>query len=350
MGECRRGEGSGISRQFRKTNRKLEDFEMTTRCRVYTVSLKTGISRTKEFEKKRLASFAINCGTRCGHGCLYCSTSVILRMHRSFKEVGESPFATGYAIVDPDTPDRVAQDARRIRRRGLIQLSTTVDAWAPEAQQHALGRHCLEAVLAEPGWTVRILTKNAAVAKDFDLIRQHRDRVLIGLSMTATPDRRNPVSVIEPHASPLTDRMAVMKEAHDQGLRTYAMFCPLLPGIASDPRQIRDLVRFAVGCGAEEIFVEPVNPRGPGLRRTQEALERAGYPNEAAAIERIRRRREHSEYVAELVAAVQSAVREVYEITRLRFLLYSSGLTPEDAARIRRDDAGVVWLGRDREK
>jgi hypothetical protein len=48
----------------------------------------------------------------------------------------------------------------------------------------------------------------------------------------------------------------------------------------------------------------------------------------------------------ELIAAVQSAVREVYEIGKLRFLLYSSGLMPEDAARIRRDDAGVVWLGR----
>jgi len=350
MGEHRRGEGNGLSHRFRKTNRKLEDFKMMTRCKVYTASLKTGISRTKEFEKKMLASHCINCGTRCGHGCLYCSTCVILRMHWSFKEVGESPFATGYAIVDPDTPDRVAQDARRIRSRGLVQISTTVDAWAPEAQQYDLGRRCLEAVLAEPGWTVRILTKNAAVAKDFDLIRRHRDRILVGLSITATPDRRDLVSVIEPYASPLTDRMEVMKEAHDQGLRTYAMFCPLLPGIASDARQIRELVRSAVDCGAEEIFVEPVNPRGPGLRRTQEALERAGYANEAAAIERIRRRREHSEYVVELVAAVQSAVREVYEITRLRFLLYSSGLTPEDAARIRRDDAGVVWLGRDKGK
>jgi DNA repair photolyase len=154
------------------------------------------------------------------------------------------------------------------------------------------------------------------------------------------------MAIIEPYASPITDRMAALKKAHDRKLRTYAMFCPLLPGIASTPRQIRELVRFAVACGAEEIFVEPVNPRGPGLRRTQEALERAGYSREAAAIERIRHRRRHSNYIVELIAAVQSAVREVYEIGKLRFLLYSSGLMPEDAARIRRDDAGVVWLGR----
>ena len=76
-----------------------------------------------------------------------------------------------------------------LRRRGLVQICTTVDAWSPEAQQHHLGRRCLEAILAEPGWTVRILTKNAAVSEDFDLIKKHRDRVLVGLSLTATPDR-----------------------------------------------------------------------------------------------------------------------------------------------------------------
>ena len=320
---------------------------MPKSTKVYTVALASGINRTKEFEKKMLASFCINCGTKCGHGCLYWSTSAMLRMHRSFTEVGENPFATGFAIVDPETPARVARDARRIRRRGLIQLCTTVDAWAPEAQQYDLGRRCLEAVLSEPGWTVRILTKNAAVAKDFDLIARHRDRVLVGLSITAAPDRSGLMSVVEPHASPIADRMAALKEAHDRGLRTYAMFCPLLPGIASDPRQIRELVQFAVDCGAEEIFAEPVNPRGPGLRLTQEALENHGYSAEAAAIERIRHRHQCSRYIVELVAAVQSAVREFYDIRKLRFLLYSSGLTPEDAALVRRDDAGVVWLGKE---
>ena len=35
----------------------------------YETTLTTGISRTKEFERKGLASFAINVSTKCGHGC-----------------------------------------------------------------------------------------------------------------------------------------------------------------------------------------------------------------------------------------------------------------------------------------
>jgi len=258
---------------------------------VYETTMKGGITRTKEFERKKLAAFAVNVGTKCGHGCHYCSSGALLRMHPSFAEAGASPFVGGYAIVDPDTPERVARDAKRIRNRGMVQLCTTVDAWSPEAQEHDLGRRCLEAILAEPGWTVRILTKNAAVANEFDLIQKHADRVLVGLSLTGNADKADVLSVIEPHASPIAERMAVLEKAHRLGLRTYGMLCPLLPGISDTPQQIEALIRFVVKCGAEEIFVEPVNARANCLSLTQESLEEAGYLAEAKAVESIRTRK-----------------------------------------------------------
>ncbi len=315
--------------------------------RVYEITLKSGITRTKEFEKKKLASFAVNVGTKCGHGCLYCSTGSMLRMHRSFVEAGEDPFGNGYAIVDRSTPRRVAADARRLKRRGTVQLCTIVDAWSPEAQEHELGRRCLQAILSQPGWNVRILTKNAAVRRDFDLIERYRDRVLVGLSITATLAKNDVISIVEPNASSIPERMSALSEAAGRGLRTYAMFCPLLPGIADSPGQIDELVRFASSCRVEEVFVEPVNARGPGLRRCEGALALWGYDVEARAVGRIRRRAHWSPYVVDLLRSVQRSVRRLSDLEKLRFLLYPSGLLPGDRERIRRDDAGVIWLGRD---
>ncbi len=59
--------------------------------KIYEYPLKTGISRTPEFERKKLATHAVNVGTKCGHGCTYCSTGSLLRMHPSFKALGLSP-------------------------------------------------------------------------------------------------------------------------------------------------------------------------------------------------------------------------------------------------------------------
>lgn len=314
--------------------------------KTYQTTLKSGITRTKEFEKKGLAQFSINVGTRCGHQCLYCSTPSLLRMHNSFKQVGKSPFADGYAIVDPQTPERVKRDAKRIKKRGMIQLCTTVDAWAPEAKEHDLGRKCLEAILSEPGWTVRILTKNAAVLEDFDLIEKYKDRILVGVSITTTPDKSNVISIIEPYASSIQERMIVLREAYARGFRTYAMFCPLLPGIADFPQEIDRLIRFASEVEAEEVFVEPVNPRGQGLKLMQEVLKSKGYHFEAAHIESVRSMENWSWYVTRLIKNVQDVVRRLYDIRKLRFLLYPSRLTTQDLSRIKKDDKGVVWLGK----
>jgi len=314
------------------------------KTRIHTYPLKTGITRTKEFEKKGLATHAVNVGTKCGHGCLYCSTRTLLRMHKSFGACGEKPFDSGYAIVDPTIPERVAIDAKRIRHGGMIQLCTTTDAWSPEAHEHRLGKQCLEAILNKSQCDVRILTKNASVKEDFDLIKQFRDRVMVGLSITGTPEKSKVIKIIEPNASDIEERMSAMRMATAMGIRTYAMLCPLLPGIADSTEQIDQLVQFAVECNAEEIYAEPVNPRGPGLRLCQEALELWGNDSEAQAIKGIRKREAWSRYVAELVKSVQRSVRKYSKISKLRFLLYPKGLAESDLNEISKDDEGIVWL------
>ena len=225
------------------------------------------------------------------------------------------------------------------------QLCTTVDAWAPEAQEYHLGRRCLEAILAEPDWTVRVLTKNAAVRRDYDLIRKHRDRVMVGVSLTTVPSREAQISVVEQNASKITERLVALQEAHQLGLRTYGMLCPLLPGIANDYETISELVASCLGFGAEEIFVEPVNPRGPGLKLTQEALLAGGFEEEAAAAGRIRSWDNWSQYCTRLISTVQQSMAEQGALEKLRFLLYPDHLTDADLGRIRRNDAGIKWLG-----
>jgi DNA repair photolyase len=311
----------------------------------FVTTLKTGIQSSPEFARKGLAQFAVNVGTKCGHDCRYCSSGQQLRMHSSFSKAGQSPFGFGYAIVDPDTPIRVARDASRLRHRGLVQLCTTVDAWAPEAQDHRLGRRCLEAILAQPGWTVRVLTKNAAVQEDYDLIAKHRDRVLVGLSLTAPAAKEAQLRAVEQHASTISERLAALKKAHERGLRTYGMLCPLLPGMADDSNSVSELVQACLDAGAEEIFVEPVNPRASGLRLTGEALLAAGFVSESRAVGQIRSWNRWSHYCASLIDTVQEVMSNKGALDKLRFLLYPGRLAEDDLARIRGNDAGIKWLG-----
>lgn len=312
---------------------------------VYEYQMKTHIQRSEEFDKKGLATHGVNVGLKCGHACTYCSTGAIVRTHAFFKSIPESAFDNGYAVVDPAIIDRVEAAVKRRQAGGTIQLCTLTDAWSPEARQHGLGRGLLEVILPHEEWTVRILTKNAAVLDDFDVIEQYRDRVLFGMSLTGTTGQSEPIKAIEPNASTITERMEVMREAHKRGFRTYGMLCPLIPGIASDRDTLDELVTFIEEVGGEEIFAEPVNARARGLILTQEALAEAGFDVQAAAVRAIRTENVWSAYVVQLLRDVQDCIEQHSTLSKLRFLLYPSDLTPADRAVIKSHDQGVIWLG-----
>lgn len=114
--------------------------------------------------------------------------------------------------------------------------------------------------------------------------------------------------------------------------------------IADSPAQIDKLVKYLVDCGVEKIFEEAVNPRGRGLIQTQQVLETAGFYDSATAIQNFRNRNAWSACVVCLIKNIQQSVRKYYDIGKLRFLQYSSGLNPHDIAQIKKDDAGAVWL------
>jgi hypothetical protein len=79
---------------------------------------------------------------------------------------------------------------------------------------------------------------------------------------------------------------------------------------------------------------------------TQKALAEHGYCRQAEAIGAVRNRVRWSRYVVDLIRHLQGGVRRFHDLNKLRFLLYPSGLTPEDLAKVRQDDAGIVWLGK----
>lgn len=313
----------------------------------YEAPCGTGINATEGFREKKLAEYAVNVGYKCGHDCAYCSSAAMYRHREIFKKIGRSAFDRGYSLCDPEMPDLVAHDARTLSKRGKVMLCTTTDAWSPEARRHNLGAQCLKAILSEPDWTVRILTKNHRVQDDFPLIKEHRDRVQVGISITAPPSRDRVIEAVEPFSSSNTERLAAMKRAHKLGLRTYAMLCPLLPGIADDAPSLETMIRDAESYGAEEVYVEPVNPRGRALTHTVAALNDGGLVDQAEAVNQIRKDDAWWPYTLRLLQGCQKAMRKHSDITKLRFLLYTSSIRKSDGpvvAQVEKDPAGVIWL------
>ncbi len=109
------------------------------------------------------------------------------KFFRDIKGTSFKAFQAGIAVVDPDTPQRIAQQARQLKASDTVMFCTYTDGWSPEAQKFRLGRKCLQQVLSNSRCKVRILTKNVAVRDDFDLIQQYAGRIELSMSLTAPP-------------------------------------------------------------------------------------------------------------------------------------------------------------------
>jgi DNA repair photolyase len=280
----------------------------------------------------------------CGHQCTYCSTAAINFRHQAFGELGLHPFERGYAIVDPNTVERVKSSRPRLTEDDVVQVCTTTDAWAPESCKLGLGREIVKYLLEETPAQVRILTKSAEVRQDFDVMKGHEERVIVGLSTGIPPTREDVAQVVEPNASPVTERLATIREANERGLRTYGMICPSLPGVADSVEALNGLFAELKGCAVEDIWLESVNGRGRGLIHTAEALREAGLDGEADAVDAVRSSAAWSSYTRRLIENAEAAAKAVGVADRLHILLYPSKLSPADRRAVYKTSKSVIWL------
>ncbi len=225
-----------------------------------------------------------------------------------------------------------------------IRMHCIFDAWNVREEKQNYGRVMLQHIVSQPGWTARILTKHAEIQKDFDLIREYRDRVQIGLIIPATPNHATMMELLDPGTSSIRERLAALEKAGLMGLRTYVVLGPFLPGMAEHPRQIDELIRIAYNVRAEDIFVGTINYQNYGLRILRNTLAKRGYSYEAAAIQEISFREGWSNFTVNILRMVQTAIRTYGNVSKLKFLVHGNHLTPEAFQRVKEDDAGVLWL------
>ena len=311
---------------------------------VYEHSKDMGISKTPKFEEKGLCNYAVNVGVICGHQCTYCSSGGTLRRNPVFTNIQQTSFKRGYAIIDPDTLARISQDPPMLTEEDIVQLCTLDDAWSPEAQEYGLGRKCLQFLLEKTPAQVRILTKNAAVAEDFDVLKKYPKRVIVGLSTGVPASREDAAAVVEPNTSSIRDRLAALKKASKMGLRTFGMICPCLPGVADSEAALDEMFDAVLECDVEDIWLEPVNYRPPVLITTSLALLDAGLDVDAQAIDTIRKKVNWSIYATALIKMAIGVADRHGVLDNLHILLYPKKLSPEHVAELKRYKRGIIWL------
>ncbi|MBL9174507.1 MAG: PA0069 family radical SAM protein [Verrucomicrobiales bacterium] len=189
-------------------------------------------------------TWSLNPYRGCEHGCIYCYA------RPTHEYLGWS------AGLDFESRILVKHDAPEHLRRELgtaswipdtIALSGVTDCYQPVERRLRLTRRCLE-VLAEFRNPVGIVTKNALVTRDVDVLSElarHR-AVTVYVSLTTLDSGLR--AILEPRTSPPAARLRAIRTLAQAGIPVGVMVAPVIPAV--NDHEIPQLLAAAADAGA----------------------------------------------------------------------------------------------------
>ena len=201
-------------------------------------------------------AYSMNPYQGCEHGCVYCYA-------RNTHEFW------GYSAgLDFEKKILVKQNAARLLEAKLnskswvaktIMLSGNTDCYQPAEKQYKITRACLE-VFDRYKHPVGIITKNALVLRDLDILKSLQKDRLIGVHISVTSLSEKTRRILEPRTATIKRRLQTIEQLSNAGIPVNAMLAPIIPGINS--HEIMDMAKAVSEAGASSFVVTIVRLNG----------------------------------------------------------------------------------------
>ena len=227
--------------------------------------------------KKRLGDWVINPYVGCEHGCKHCYCPAMPGV--KFNNEGRSQRDWGnYIIPKENLIPRLKSELKNFDPnknatkwgKGKILISFLTDCYSPIEAKTKLTREILKLVL-EAGHEVRIQTRSALVERDFDILKEYKDQVLLGTSL---PYLDNALArVLVPRASLPTRRLQMLDRAVAQGIFVYVAIAPVMP--FHNLAIVEDVLEKIAPLNPVEVFSEVLNPMDDNINIMNETLAKA---------------------------------------------------------------------------
>jgi len=155
------------------------------------------------------------------------------------------------------------------RSGGSVWLSSVCDPYQQVEAKYQLTRGAIQLISQYPKFTISILTKNALVLRDLDLLTHIRDRVDVGFTITTFSNEAQ--RIFEPHSSPVKDRIEAIRRLNEAGLQTWAFIAPMLPHVTEI--ELEDGLRQLSEAGVKRLMSDRFNARGSVINQTLRTYE-----------------------------------------------------------------------------
>ena len=201
-------------------------------------------------------SYSMNPYQGCEHGCVYCYA----RNSHQYWGYGPGLDFESRILVKENAPALLEKWLRKPSWKAApIVLSGNTDCYQPAERTFRITRACLE-VFLKYRHPVGIITKNALLLRDLDLLKALNEFGLVGVHISVTslnPDTRR---LLEPRTTTMTQRLRTIEKLTEAVIPVNAMLAPIIPGINS--HELIGLARAVADAGARSFGLNVVRLNG----------------------------------------------------------------------------------------
>ena len=197
-------------------------------------------------------TFSINPYRGCEHGCAYCYA----RPYHEYLGMNAGLDFETKIMVKHDAPRLLCEELNKPSwRPEYIAISGVTDCYQPAERSFRITRGLLK-VFLEACHPVGLITKNALVIRDLDLLAQLAAKRLVSVALSITTLDANLARTLEPRTSSPAAKLRAIRELSAAGIPTRVMVAPIIPGLNDhEIPQILQAVRDAGAQGAGYIVV-----------------------------------------------------------------------------------------------
>jgi DNA repair photolyase len=171
--------------------------------------------------------YSLNPYRGCEHGCAYCYA----RPTHEYLGLNAGLDFESKIFVKERAPELFREFLSRGGWRGeFVMLSGVTDCYQPAERTYRLTRGCLEVAL-EARQPLSLITKNALILRDLDLLRELATRQLVQVAISITTLDADLARTMEPRTSRPAARLRAIRELAAAGVPVRAMLAPLIPGL-----------------------------------------------------------------------------------------------------------------------
>jgi len=208
----------------------------------YTDSSKTILARNDSPDIP--FTFSTNPYRGCEHGCIYCYA------RPSHEYLGFSAgldFETKI-MVKPEAPRLLDETLKKKSWQAqVVAFSGNTDCYQPLERKLELTRKCLEVFLKYRN-PVGLITKNALVERDIDILREMAALNLIHVLLSITTLDAELARTMEPRISSPVNRLKAIERLASNGIKVGVNVAPIIPGLTDE--EIPSILKAASEHGA----------------------------------------------------------------------------------------------------